>query len=144
MAELSPKKARQIQTALSEGAVKTPSYKPAFLDDPKYLATLRMLCVRAVHHIWATQRRPTKNRHEIVPIVKDMVRKNAFGEWDSWWGMPSADNIVRRLNETADESVWGGATPCIAVDAGRYLPNPYKWEEPLRSQMLAVLEAMKK
>jgi hypothetical protein len=144
LSELSPKKAKQIQTALTRGAVKTPSYKPAFLEDPKYLATLRVFCVRAVHQIWAKERRPTKNRHEIVSIVQNMVRENIFGEWDSWWGVPSSDNIVRRLNETADETVWGGATPCIAVTAGEYMPNPHKWDEPLKSQMLAVLEAMKK
>lgn len=134
--------------------METPSYKPWWLDDPEYLKALRTFCKRAVLQIWNNENRPTKDRHEIAPIVHSLILEDKYNEWK--WAKPSPDktsteyqrfhdSVVRRLNECADEKYWEGPTPLISLDPkepGKYAPNWALWEEPYRTEILRTLASL--
>ena len=127
--------ADQIAKAASQGFVKTPRYMPP--DDIQYWPAVRLLVVQAVYSIWDEHERPTEDRREVIPIVqKQVVYLKRLGKWKRSWEVPGRDTIIRRLNESADKRHYEDEpTPCIAVRAGQYMPNPQRFIEPIRSKL---------
>lgn len=119
-------RANQIIEAAEKGHVKTPSYKPDFLQDMKYVVAIRLLCKQAVYSKWNVEKNPSSLR-DVFNFVKhkivDMIER---GEWNPReWTPPGKRTVDRRTNETADMKYWNGeSTPVIAVSGGVYMPNP--------------------
>lgn len=129
--------ADQIATAARKGHVRTPRYNPLEAEIG-YFNAIRVLVVQAVYSIWDAEGRPTRDRREVIPVVQDRVRElKKLRKWPPKWGHPGRDTIIRRLNESADVRHYPDdpCTPTIAVKPGQYMPNPQRFEEPIRSQL---------
>jgi len=134
------RKADQIALAVRNGHVKTPAFMPKV--DEGYWDMVRRLVVGAVYSIWSEDRRPTRDRREVVSIVQDRIGElKKLGRWPRGWQMPGRDTVIRRENEAADVRHYpDGVTPIIAVAPGRYSPNPLKFDEPTRSELKKLAE----
>ena len=129
------RKADQIVQAVHHGSAKSPGYMPDV--DPGYWPTLRKLVAEAVYSIYNENQRPTRDRREVVPLVLSRIEEmRTAGQWPRAWKTPGKDSIVRRLNETADVRHYpDGETATVCIQAGAYLPNPRRFEEPLASEL---------
>ena len=138
------RQADQIVRAVREGHAKSPGYTPQ--ADPTYWPTLRALVAQAVYSVYNEHGRPTRDRREVVPIVQARIEEmRRTGQWPRHWKTPGKDSIIRRLNETADVRHYpGGETATVCVQAGCYLPNPRRFEEPAASELKKLSAEWKK
>jgi len=129
------RRADQIVQAVKKGHAKSPGYMPRVEEG--YWPTLRKLVAEAVYSIYNEHHRPTRDRREVVPLVLDRVEEmRRIGQWPQGWKTPGKDSIVRRLNETADVRHYpDGETATVCIQAGCYLPNPRRFEEPTASEI---------
>ena len=138
------RKADQIVQAVQKGSAKSPHYMPQVEEG--YWPTLRKLVAEAVYSIYNENHRPTRDRREVVPLVLGRVEEmRTAGQWPQAWKTPGKDSIIRRLNETADVRHYpGGETATVCIQAGVYLPNPRRFEEPLASELKNLSGGWKK
>ena len=134
------RRADQIVQAVKKGHAKSPGYIPDVGEG--YWPTVRKLVVEAVYSIFNEEHRPTKDRREVIPLVQGRIEgMRKLGKWPPSWATPGRDTIIRRQNETADVRHYpDGVTPCLCIAPGRYIPNPQKFEEPVRSELQRLAE----
>ena len=138
------RRADQIVQAVNKGSAKSPGYMPKVEEG--YWPTLRKLVAEAVYSIYNENHRPTRDRREVVPIVLNRIEEmRKTGQWPRDWKTPGKDSIVRRLNETADVRHYpDGETATVCIQAGCYLPNPRRFEEPAASELQVMARGWKK
>jgi len=138
------RRADQIVQAVNKGSAKSPGYMPKVEEG--YWPTLRKLVAEAVYSIYNENHRPTRDRREVVPIVLNRIEEmRKTGQWPRGWKTPGKDSIVRRLNETADVRHYpDGETATVCVQAGSYIPNPRRFEEPTASEIQVLATGWKK
>ena len=136
------RRADQIAKAVRYGYVKTPPVYRIPREEPA--RALRDLIVRAVYAYWNVHRKPmhiTRSPAIYEAVLNRIRTLKQMGEWP--WKIPIKRTIDRRVNECADKRIWDGPTPLIGLGGGWYMPNPAKFEEPTRSELLRIVRRWK-
>jgi len=129
--------ADQIMQAVQRGHVKTPA--AANIPGDTYTRTLRNLVIQAVYGHWNENREPMHITVELSIFTAVSNRVKEMLQCGNWpWETPLKRTVDRRVNECADKAYWTGDTPLIGVGEAYYMPNPARFEEPARSEMLQL------
>jgi len=125
-------RADQVMTAVKQGHAKTPRFKPDFLENERYLRTIRLLAKRAGFAQWNSKHLPihvTQGPESIYVFVKEEIRKLiSMGKWPRKWTPPGKRTIERRAQEAADVKYWPDPEeppPLLGLGGGYYMPNPH-------------------
>jgi len=131
--------ANQILKAVKKGSAKSPSYE--YLRDPRYIQTLRNLCVQSIYSHWNQKKEPSTLVQVYYSVERKIQEMLNNRQWDTLaWKIPGRKTIDRRTEETADARQWPKEPPCLCVRAGFYMPNPALFEEPMRSELVTIAQ----
>jgi len=129
---------RRIETAVREGAVKTPSYLPDFFEKKDYIKALQILVVESIRGYFSEYQRGA-GLDDIYSRVLEKIRVlRQDEEWPHDWKTPRKRTVDRRVNEVASVNpaenlvMENGVSYVIALKAGLYCPNPALFEDVAR------------
>lgn len=117
--------ANQITKALKQGHAKPPHFEPDLPEESKTL--IRDVCVRKIYARWNNEKEPSK--------LEEVIRE-AQEELEGFY---KDRTVERRINETTYPELYGGTPPIIGLGRGVYMPNPARYGEEFREEMLKII-----
>lgn len=147
----------KIKTSLRQGYVETEQSAGSPIPDD-YTEAIVRITTAAIYRLWlqfgSDPERPVKLQENYDSVIELIKQLKADGEWKSprtghEWGIPSKRTVDRCVNFSADKRffLWkqqalGEGHPNMVITGtinmkpGYYIPNPAKFDEKTRKEML--------